>query len=243
MFILGAHFTKVSTLSLVKVLATVSSKQPTSVPRVVTSAAPLRPKAKREEIDAPVPAPVESTKHLKSVPRTNAVLQVLIKVADVPIEDESKVATFEDLGIDSLMIIEVLSELRDFFEVDIPMAEFQSLQNCRSLCAYFEGKGACSPDSVFSDTSPIGNPLGSFNASSIDPDDFADEMETKDSEASDVSRKLAHVIAEHLELPTESLTKGSNLADEGLDSLLGLEIISDIAEKLQVTITAADLTP
>ncbi len=243
MFILGAHFTKVSTLSLVKVLATINSNQPTSAPRVATSAAPLRPKAKREKIKAPVPAPVESTKHLKSVPLANAILQVLNKVADVPIEEESKNATFEDLGIDSLMINEVLSELRDFFAVDIPMAEFQSLQNCMSLCAYLEGKGACSPDSVFSDTSPIDSPLESSNASSVDPDDFADEMETKDSEASDVSGKLAHVIAEHLELPTESLTNGSNLADEGLDSLLGLEIISDIAEKLQVTITAADLTP
>ena len=69
-------------------------------------------------------------------------------MADVPTEEESKDATFENLGIDSLMINEVLSELCDFSAVDIPMAEFQSLQNCRSLWAYLEGKGACSPDSV-----------------------------------------------------------------------------------------------
>ena len=242
MFILGAHFTKVSTLSLVKVLATVNSNQPASAPRVVTSVAPLRQKAKREEIEATIPAHVESTKHLKSVPLADAVLQVLNKVADVPIEEESKDATFEDLGIDSLMINEVLSELRDFFAVDIPMIDFQSLQDFRSLCAYLEGKGSCNPGSVSSDNS-FDSPLESSNASSIDPDDFADDMETKDSEDSDVSGQLAHVIAEHLELPTESLTNESNLAEKGLDSLLGLEIISDIAEKLQVAITAADLTP
>ena len=68
-------------------------------------------------------------------------------------------------------------------------------------------------------------------------------METKDSEVSDVSDKLNSVIAEHLEVPIESLTDKSNLIDEGLDSLLDMEIISDIAEKLQLTITAADLTP
>ena len=243
MYILGAHFTKVSTLSLVKALATVNSNQPNSAPRVATSAPPPRPKAEREEIEATVPAPVESTKHLKSVQLADSVLQVLNKVADVPIEEESKDATFEDLGIDSLMINEVLSGLCDFFAIDIPMAEFRTLPNCRSLCAYLEGKGANSPASVYSDTSPTNTPLGSSNTSVVDLDEFADEMETKDSEISDVSGKIIKIIAEHLEVPIESLTNESILADEGLDSLLGMELISDIAEKLQITITAADLTP
>ena len=98
MFILGAHFTKVSTLSLIKALATVNSNQPISAPRAANSVTPLRSKALRKEIEAAVPAPVESTKHLKSVQLANDVLHVLNK-ADVPIEEESKDATFKDLGI------------------------------------------------------------------------------------------------------------------------------------------------
>ena len=243
MFILGAHFTKVSTPSLVKVLAGVNANQATPAPKNVAPAVAHSPKAEREQTKAKIPAPVKIAKQPKSVPLDNAVLAVLNKVADVPIEEESKDASFEDLGIDSLMINEVLSEIRDYFTVDIPMEDFQNMQDCRSLSAYLEGKGARSPDSASSDTSPIDSPMESSNASSVDPDDFADEEKFQDSEMTDLSSSLASVIAEHLEVPSESLNPETNLADEGLDSLLGMELISDIAEKLQVPITAADLMP
>lgn len=69
-------------------------------------------------------------------------LQKLIhKVTEVPMDAFTNKSTLEELGIDSLMITEVLGEMRTVFEVDIPAQDLLNLADIKSLSDYLRSKG------------------------------------------------------------------------------------------------------
>ena len=50
--------------------------------------------------------------------------------------------SFDDVGIDSLMVIDVLSEICKYFHIEIPMSDFQTLTTIKLLYEYLWSKGA-----------------------------------------------------------------------------------------------------
>nr|WBO01276.1 putative type I non-reducing polyketide synthase [Cladonia uncialis] len=66
---------------------------------------------------------------------------LLEKLADIPGDQVSGEATFDNLGVDSLMMIEVISELSTLFRVDLPIHELEELTDINSLVDYLHGKG------------------------------------------------------------------------------------------------------
>ena len=67
--------------------------------------------------------------------------ELLQKITDVPIEELKDELSFEDVGIDSLMVIEVLSEIRKHFNLEIPMSDFQTSTSIKLLSDYLWSKG------------------------------------------------------------------------------------------------------
>ena len=66
---------------------------------------------------------------------------LLEKLADIPGDQVSGEATFDNLGVDSLMMIEVIAELSTLFRVDLPIHELEELTDIDSLVNYLHGKG------------------------------------------------------------------------------------------------------
>ncbi len=66
---------------------------------------------------------------------------LLEKLADIPGDQVSGDASFDNLGVDSLMMIEVISELSLLFRVDLPIDELEELTDIDSLVNYLHGKG------------------------------------------------------------------------------------------------------
>ena len=69
-------------------------------------------------------------------------LELLFRITEIPIEEMKDELSFDDVGIDSLMVIEVLSEIRKYFDLEIPMSDFQTLTSIKLLSDYLWSKGS-----------------------------------------------------------------------------------------------------
>lgn len=66
---------------------------------------------------------------------------LLEKVVDIPRDQVRKDKSFIELDVDSLMMIEVISELSILFRVDLPIDDMVDLTDIDSLVNYLHGKG------------------------------------------------------------------------------------------------------
>ena len=157
---------------------------------------------------------------------------VVTNLTDVPSGDIDDDATFDELGIDSLMVNEVLVDIKKEFLIDVLVEKFQELETVSSLASYLQSKaeGVRASDNLYLsvDSEELEESIG-FDT----PASFS---------GNSLSESVANVLAEHLDLP-ESIPLDLNLQDAGLDSLLSMEVQSDIAKEFGVTVTlSSDLS-
>ncbi|KAH8690675.1 putative polyketide synthase [Talaromyces proteolyticus] len=93
---------------------------------------------------APIPGavstiPAESSK----VPK---VMEVLHNVTDVPIDEIAPHSTLEDLGIDSLLVTEVLNEMQVAFGLEIDLNTFLFFPNVKAVCDHIDSALGVSAD-------------------------------------------------------------------------------------------------
>ena len=55
-------------------------------------------------------------------------------------EEIKKGTTFEDLGIDSLEIFEIIMALEDEFDIEIPNEDVEDIKNIADITEYIQGK-------------------------------------------------------------------------------------------------------
>ncbi|KAI8629900.1 beta-ketoacyl synthase [Xylariaceae sp. FL1651] len=77
------------------------------------------------------------------VPSQSSILgkvqQMLAEVMEIPPNEILPASTFDELGVDSLMVTEVIAETNKRFNTTIRAAEFQMLTDVRSLCHHIGG--------------------------------------------------------------------------------------------------------
>ena len=244
MMVLGAHFMRVMISSLTKLLSRANHAQPATVDPAAKAftqshAAPSAMPATREGILLSASMKAKKNPKLKVVDDALAVVDMDIKkllkhVTDVPIEDFKDDSTLEELGIDSLMITEVMGEICKFFELNISAGDFANLMDVKSLRGYLVARGcgggakSNTPDPSSqsdSDDSLIASPAMTAATST---DDIAGLQ-------MDLQTDLAKLVAGHLE--TDMLmSREINLANEGLDSLLSIELATDIKKNFGATV-------
>ncbi|KAL7626425.1 hypothetical protein AAE478_003197 [Parahypoxylon ruwenzoriense] len=249
--ILGALFTQVRLNSLSKVLSRVNegvtedSRQPIMEER-------------RRTPESPQPIPAVHASHVLE-PKTEAVtikkpaadnsyailrnISFLVeRVAEVPHGQVKGNISLEDLGIDSLMMMEVFSEVSSHFNVDLPIEELESMADVNALVAYLVRQG-CGPNGTssstsVSDSSDNSSDSGGYStpSSTVAPPPTPAKIHVGD----DILSELARLLQSHLELSSPP-GLDANLADLGLDSLLCIELASDIEKLLSVSIDVYQL--
>lgn len=252
LLILGVRFTRVAIASLTKVLSASSTPHtgyPILKPGGVASDAPKPLPISKAVASAKKP----STKTLstKSTALTvsrkgensdvkSTVRELLHSVADVPLESIKDDLTFEELGVDSLMNTELLTEARQAFGVEIPLHDFSILQTVNALGDYLvhisdlemaSSSGTSTP-SVFSSS---GSTEESFSSAASSIDELPELL--NDSRRA----RLAKLVAEHLDT-TVPLSAEACLGDLGLDSLLSVEMGRDIEHVFGVSLEPDALT-
>ena len=109
-------------------------------------------------------------------------LDLLYKTTEIPVEEMKDDLSFDDVGIDSLMVIDVLSEIRKYFHLEIPMSDFQTLTTIKLLYEYLWSKG---PNRSAPHTAEVAK-AGASSEDSSDSD-TGDDMATQHSSASSLS--------------------------------------------------------
>lgn len=247
MFILDAHFARVMIRSLTKVLERANPQI-----KKTTSAAPPRQAAEEPvsiagKFKTPsTPSPAPPKKRTKGAGPAQAVYTLLARVADIDTASISPNSELADLGIDSLMSAELIREINQTFNVDLAPEVFQDVTDVKSLCDVLVSRvpgldpnstGAPGDESGF--TSSTVSTLD--DSSELSSTDISSSSETEDV-TSNVPERLSRVICQTLET-SSPMSRSTNLADEGLDSLLGIELINEIEKEFSTKVElTADTT-
>lgn len=72
-------------------------------------------------------------------PTLGRVQEMLAEVMEIPLSEVLPTSTFDDIGIDSLMVTEVIAETNKRFNTAIRTTEFNQLPDVRSLCVFIDG--------------------------------------------------------------------------------------------------------
>ena len=170
---------------------------------------------------------------------------LLSGITDVPVDAFKDESTLEDLGIDSLMIMEISTEIRQAFGIDIPQDDLQELTTFRKTVEYLcskRGIGRIGEPSSEDDTLRPNELLSSEpNVATKTRSDNAPDQGNSGSRK-EAGPKLAQILASHLETSPSSFTQDTNLAEKGLDSLLCIEFANDVTESLGVTVDITQLS-
>ncbi|KAL8818063.1 MAG: hypothetical protein Q9223_003231 [Gallowayella weberi] len=244
LMVLGAHFVRVLIRSLAKVLARANvCKAPTEDAALTAPAETICTKSDQPSVSPEqsylVP-PVKTKADVKKITDEDAagvvnseIKQLLNRVADAPLEDISDGTTLEDLGIDSLMMTEVMTEICTFFELEISAADFATLLDVKSLRTYLVARGCGRRANHLLMDSSSGSEVSS---GSVTPAlTTATSVKDLTSLNIDIAADLAKLVEGHLET-TVSMTRQTNLADQGLDSLLCIKLASDILKDFNVKV-------
>ncbi|KAK1674046.1 hypothetical protein BDP55DRAFT_613354 [Colletotrichum godetiae] len=246
----GAKFSRVRMASLAKILSRANpsdkSEAASSKTTQRNSVATIKPATIEA---APLKAPSPASISLPSIAAAvNSILpssqpvrlavapsvaddlrDLLSKMTDVPADQFHDNTTLEELGIDSLMATEIVSEVNEVFKISIPQDQLQDMQTFSALCAYLDGHGAQQASLRFQDV----------------PRASKDPLPTRSQEQDervDLIPRLAELLGSHLECPATDFDRSTNLIDRGLDSLLCMELMSDMEEMFGVSIDASSFT-
>ncbi|KAI0451650.1 beta-ketoacyl synthase [Xylaria acuta] len=72
-------------------------------------------------------------------PTLRRLQEMLAEVMEIPLSEISPTSTFDEIGIDSLMVTEVIAETNKRFNTTITSAEFHGLADVRSLRVFIDG--------------------------------------------------------------------------------------------------------
>ncbi|KAI4224853.1 MAG: hypothetical protein LQ349_007165, partial [Xanthoria aureola] len=270
--IFGAQFSKVRIASLAKVLSranetsstTTTSSNPiaNNIHRGDTSSAPAASDESQKSgsrftpsSDNTLPGTAESSTPASTIdqttwqPRTQSVesplRELLGKITDVKAENFQGDVTLAELGIDSLMATEIVSEIDAVFGIPIPQEDLQGLLTFASLLDYLDSRAPQIPSTSSSAVSDSAADIQSSNpsipsTSKAMPGGVPHAPNA--AQPDDIALRLAGLLSSHLECPASEFQRDTNLANSGLDSLLCMELASDVDKMFGVSIDVTQLT-
>jgi acyl transferase domain-containing protein/acyl carrier protein/SAM-dependent methyltransferase len=258
LIVLGAHFSKVLVTSLGKVLARANTSgtpldstrsnrgtmpvttAPDDVPSPATKVQEIRPTA----APAARTLPNGDMARLSEPDRSSLekeLRQLLGRITEIPEKEFRGEAALMDLGIDSLMVTEIMAEVSTAFDVDIPQDDLQDLSTFQSLRDYLVRRTARSHNVSYeakgSDTQAAFQADNQFQR--VDKGSL--DVIGKTTPNEEANRRLAQLVASHLDSDADFL-RSTNLANRGLDSLLCMELATDIQRSFGIDIDVTQLT-
>ncbi|KAH8800671.1 hypothetical protein F5884DRAFT_837947 [Xylogone sp. PMI_703] len=137
--ILGAHFTKVNISTLRRLLSQANLQLDDQVV-TGTDNVMVPPVVPRLSKEVPEQVLNDGTAASSFEESQSSVRTLLSEILDIERDTFTDDTTLEDLGIDSLMMTEVLSDIRQKLNVDIPVTTFKTLTTVQSLCGYLHSR-------------------------------------------------------------------------------------------------------
>jgi acyl carrier protein len=169
--------------------------------------------------------------------------EILQKVADVPVELFRADASLEELGVDSLMWTEVVTEAEKTFGFTIPRSELQKVQTVHELCEYIQYRDigvTTAPTTTLSvkhSLPRITTSRADFVEAPLHSSRSAVNTTRHHHTIEHILRDLAEILCNHAsDFAPIDIRINTNLNDLALDSLLAIEFLDDVKAKFNVTV-------
>ncbi|KAL9079385.1 MAG: hypothetical protein Q9157_001731 [Trypethelium eluteriae] len=247
MMFFGVYFNKIPKASLKKAFAG-ANKIPKadntgrSSLSAIASNATVKGVAKQDFAAAApndISTKLERLKKDKASDTFQRIATLLSQMTDITVESIKEESLLDDLGVDSLMSIEVLQTLNKAFQSDVQPEEFSNIDRVGDLTNYFESPAM---DISRSTTETLATPLLSSGDDSSSP--ISNSATTPEEYSSvgthDELRKLVEIVSELAE-QSDGLTPEIRLEDIGFDSLLSVELASMVDKNFNVSLNAHSL--
>ncbi|KAF2963063.1 hypothetical protein GQX73_g10517 [Xylaria multiplex] len=164
--------------------------------------------------------------------------EILVGLTDVPAREISEEYPLSKLGIDSLLSMEIVSEIVTKLDVSIPRECLGSLPTFASLQDYVRVRlapiiqNAQEPEHKTSPSLPKHNPI-------VPP--VIDTQSQNPVAHSDVGSRVANLLRDYLHCSDSEISNLTSLESLELDSLMCMELRSDIEEIFGTTVDLAPL--
>jgi iterative type I PKS product template protein len=169
----------------------------------------------------------------RSPPSTaDRVFGIIAEQASLNAKEIEEIDSFNDMGIDSLLSLQITAEIEHVLGLSLDSHLFQAHPTARDLRQHLTEQTPPMPANEF--LTP-----GDMSASSTDTED---SMSTLNDAADDMLPALHSTIAEQLGVAVRELFEVHDLGELGLDSLMGLQIIGALQERFGVPIKPDALT-
>jgi acyl carrier protein/surfactin synthase thioesterase subunit len=173
----------------------------------------------------------------QSASLASQVLGVISEALEVDLTELRDETYFGDIGLDSLMALDILSQLREILGFEVPGTLFIDHPSVKDLQAYLsQQSGTVSPQSEGdSDWSPLLSSVyssQSYSSTATSLDICNDDMDIKahGTTASSLISTIRNIIAEQMDILVAEITDSTDLPSLGLDSLMSLSILGSLRE-------------
>lgn len=220
--ITGITFRGVSIRSLRRTLTRLNSNTPSTMGSADASAISDTP-----QITAPAKVQAQATSAVRvTVNGGKDSLQdiqgMVSELIGVPVEEISPSSTFSEIGIDSLMTTELITEVQKRFNVKISNEQLETINDMRALAEF-----VLPTDPTVSAVIPSAEPSVSIETHRIE----------KNMSSVDI---IQQILSEVLDVPIDEISPSSLLTDLGIDSLIATELLSEFKKHLNLEMTAEE---
>ncbi|KAK4697088.1 acyl carrier protein, partial [Lecanoromycetidae sp. Uapishka_2] len=248
--ILGINYARVPKLSMSKILGRMTADSAQSAVPAAAPSAPVNmkapplasdmappPSAKSSE-SVKVPKPKKEKKAKSDVDFLGVVTAVLADLSGLDLANIKPETQLADIGIDSLMGMELAHELEEKFKCSVAPEQLVEVTTCQSLVQCVQSivgptDGSATTGKDESDDSDEESDDIKPSSGSQSVDNLSDSNTSISSMA---KMNLAEYLADFLGIGENDVVPDVLLRDLGVDSLLSTELRSDIADKTDVHI-------
>ena len=221
----GLKFTRIPRNSLAKALAgatqgTEPKEQAASpLPAAIQSQTP-----KNETV--PTTTPNKSSSDRSSGDVLIGLQEILSNSLEISVEEVTKQASLEELGMDSLVSSEVLANISHKFKIDILNADFAAATDVASLRDLISSR--------------VGGDAADTSGDKNEDQGLDSGLKTAGDTTSEWKTTVFEILSQSLDLPAVEIEMDSKLEDLGADSLVAWEIISNLNEAFGSDISSDD---
>lgn len=230
--ILGINYAQVPKISMSRLLTRLSpglsaaTTAPASGPALTKTQAPVvSTPAQAKPTTAPRPKKERKTTARPDI--TGRIKAVLADLAGLEIADIKDDAELADLGIDSLMGMELAKEIESAFQCTIPVDDLAHVTDFPGLLKCLQ--------SIVGEADELEEKDEEEESSGVDEPSDSLEFNTPATSVASVPKvDIVTYLAEFLGLGEGEVTPGALLRDLGVDSLLSTELRSDIEGQFEI---------
>ncbi|KAJ4306093.1 hypothetical protein N0V88_000889 [Collariella sp. IMI 366227] len=212
---------------------------------VVKKAASPKKAASSKKKETLTPATIgKVNQRLKTI--TSAIMDICAKEIGCSIDDLADNVAFADLGVDSILGIEIVSKVTEQMDMELSkeiFMEYATVSAFKKYLTQFEKPGR--KDSISSRASDAtcddGSPDIDSDSNVTTPPEESETNSVKgDAEpaefGSELQKSLRALIASEMQTEVDELIAAPSLADLGLDSIMGMTIVDRLLSNLNISV-------